>query len=230
LKSCINLTNDEATMLANKKSGDKIVLLRVMKEQPPERAEVHNHHSELYYVTSDEPDYWNPLLCPYQVGLFGLRETWRPHGKSICPPHWSVEYKFPNHYGQKVTIHYEEPPEWMLKVHNFITWRSPATMPEDAIRSWLNVQEIGCVRVQNLSYDDLMLHYTNTLDDSESQEYFRKTYTSLVYKNFADHWNTAHGKPVKSGDGLRWENNPYIWILKGNIIIGEQAGNIFKKE
>jgi len=200
-KQC--LRPDEAFQVASLKDGARWAFIRLLKEQPPEGYElslltpaINLKHCKAYEFieeianTTPRFNLWH-IDCPYQPGTIGLRVTWgitwvyKNDSFNGLPYHgyrWEYIYKadYPqNEYGNH-------------------KWETPATMPADAIRSWLDIDKIGCKRVQELS-TKIRLNILNSMADfSKEPEYALPSY---IDSRFVTHWNDNHAKPIESGDG-----------------------------
>lgn len=57
---------------------------------------------------------------------------------------------------------------------DFPIWRSPVTMPREAVRTWLLVKDVMCVRVQNMSSEQAQAIWPGMTNIERMQELHRK--------------------------------------------------------
>ena len=146
----ICLTDDEAKRLAQLKSGDRFLIVRIVKDHSSDR-----------------------LNCSYAVGQeIGVRETWDGGYAYDGDTPTDIEVKSEGGY-----------PIWH--------WRSPATMPKEAITKHLILGGINCKRVQRLTYIEI---------ESMGHEIYIDGYGEPEDSSFRQYWNSIHAKPRKQGD------------------------------
>ena len=125
----IILTNTEASL-----PNGKVVLLRLMKSQPPKGYSFTGIvcNESCFINTSVDVVFTHEIKVPYPLKTpLGIREGWA----------WSKYYSM---YFYKVDI--PEYPLPNLNSHVFLglKWQSPVTMPADAIRRWFTIGSVGC--------------------------------------------------------------------------------------
>lgn len=176
----INLTNQEAKIFNEQ---DSMVILRILKEQPPD------YHWDL---NATEWKYVH-IKLRYPSGLYNLKETW-----GICYNcQWEDIFLFvykadlPDILSVKDRYNYTDVDKW----------HSPVTMPADAVR-WKDVKVDTTVkRVQDLTEVELFQAGTPSIFNESSCGSVNLTTSGLDIKWFIKHFNALHAKPVKQGDG-----------------------------
>ncbi len=85
---------------------------------------------------------------------------------------------------------------------------------------WFDVESVGCKRVQEISIDDMYRIFGEKPSYYNQDHPEDELFAQPINEAFRDHWNTAQGTPVKSGDGKTYVANPWVWVLKGGVSKG----------
>lgn len=213
MKTKLCLTKNEARSIANLNAGDPLVLVRVMGIQPPKEPSMtkpdrkviwrlnnanrkgrteFNCEFKPYYGGTTLVEWWS-TPCPYKPGRLGLAEA----RKKSMTSQYSYIYLYKADYPINGT-----------KIKN-IKWCSSDT-PDDAIRSWFDVTEVGCKRVQELNILEL---YPKMFPNDVWVDY-KGGESISVYQmtgRFKSHWNTIHA-------------NPWVEVLTGKVLKGVKHG------
>ena len=178
MKTTINLTPEEALRC---ESGDTFTFARPLIKQPPDCYNkpviLDNKYVEFIHTRTTDP-----LNIPlqYPVGAkLGMRETWG-YNSWIC----SSNYKRFNYRADHL--------------HPSGKWKSPVTMPAEAIRNHVTIISNTVQRVQDVAYQEWRAMFP------ETSEHFIAT--------IIDYWNSLYAKK-----GLSWESDPYIELCEGKV-------------
>jgi hypothetical protein len=183
-----------ASELAAIIDGTKTMFRMEMKPQPSMR------------TTKAFSNDWKPLdfsgneiKSPYQIGQrISVRESWNispldqltSEEINTCipyygnPKHYAVVYK-----ASSLTDHHPNHPEWGKK-----KWLSPATIPKESVRFYLEVIEIKVERLNEISEEDAIKegcigHSLVGLEPYSPSQEFKDNYESLHGKgSFDNRW------------------------------------------
>jgi len=169
-------TDMEAKRLAK---GDKVTSVHILNPQPPEGLKF--DYIEKGHVVFKRDNYLWETMLRYPSGEYRVKETW--------------DYGLYHLAAKGIYVQ-----EYLYKADNvpaLTYWRSPVTMPVEAIR-WYNVEINTTVkRVQELSPNQKVLlgikqHWCHE---------FSMPNCSAIEQDFIDYWNKLHAKPVPFEDG-----------------------------
>ncbi len=210
MKSNIIFNNHESNIFADLNSGDTMMLMRVLKEQPDDEYSFDEIYDNIAYFESDHDTCWKVPL-QYPVGKYGVRETWRVIKIYPSMKEMLIEYKDGNRRLIKILTKIETLPSkgslyaafatFVLQPENS-NWRSPATMPKEAIRDHVIVESNTVKRVGELTFDEICVMFELT---PISQEAIR-----VIKVRFIEYFNSLYANPRK------WKNGYvcYVWDWK----------------
>jgi len=178
-------------ILENRKSQTR----RVMKPQPivknsQFRKDIlwYAYKGEFHDVTPGDSLYGN---LPYQIGdRLWVREAW----KEINAP---CAYK-EDLSGYKKRIVYRADDA------DYIEWQSPMFMPRWASRLTLEITNVRCERVQDITCDGVI-----------AEGYGRGINYIQAEIAFANAWDKLNAKR-----GYGWDTNPWVWVIEFKKIEG----------
>jgi hypothetical protein len=142
-------------------------------------------HSGFYAVFNNSDKKEIELKARFQTGdILWVRETWRDgHAKS-------EKYRYRANYG------------WLEQVDKLLKWKPSIFMPKDAARKFLEVSNVRCERLQNISCEDCKAEGViynpsgnNDVDDL------------LALESFMALWESINGKDS-------WQSNPWVWVYE----------------
>ena len=213
----ICLRDDEARQLAQMKSGDELLLLRVMKPQPPEdctEPEISTGYDDVeefnyamfVWQTKEGKDVF-VAEPPYVVGQeIGVRETWSIR---IGTPHVYV-YKSDGIDNR-----------WLREGKR--SWSSPRTMPPEAIKRHLILEGIFCKQVQKVTDHEWWLSGASMNWDWDKNGKLIELKDDPDTNVIIYVWNSLHAKPVEGKDGYEcypWDMNSLISIYRNTKYYG----------
>ncbi len=149
-------------------------------------------------------DYWRNLrqferdCCPYAaIQKIWVRETWSPdHAKFY--PNFPIVYRAD--YRSKVLEPNGDSPEAGEKFP--FKWRSPIHMPRSASRLTLEVTDVRCERLQQISNTDVIAE--GVIADRGHGETW---YEGKCQEIFAEAWDRINGKKFP------WSSNVFVWVI-----------------
>ncbi len=192
-------------------------LLRILPEQPPDSQfffkKLIKDWAYFGHADSDGNEYTTDIniKLPYSVGdVVCCKETWRPCGLDSDKHgiYCYIKYK-----ADGMLIKYYFRQKLMRKLWGskyFNLWRSSITMPREAIRRWLKIENMKVKRIQyNLSMEEICA-ILGTQYHPLLNEY---TETNIATKcEFINHFNSLYAKPRpvrKAGKIVSYVAYPY---------------------
>jgi len=149
-----NLDQQKVLHFASLKSGETMVIVVPLKEQPPEgckflNGSLYNDFKEYAYFWNEKTDECWKTKLPYSLNArVGMRETW---GEEVYKPYGRDE-EVERRWRYKA----DGMPALIYKYHLEFKWRSAQSMPTEAIRYWGKVTDVRVDRVQNLTSREVM--------------------------------------------------------------------------
>lgn len=120
---------------------------------------------------------------PYEIGeVIGVKEAWA-----------KVDDKF-----------YYKSTEVLPEHHCDETWRSSVCMPNEAVRLFLKVTNVGFQRLQDISITEI------------EREGVWLPGTMFPDYTFAQRWDNALSKSTR--DNIGWNKNPFVWVVSFEIM------------
>jgi len=161
---------------ANLHSGKQTAIVTLVKPQPipsnsdktaynfDMRNSKHFHMAQNVSVEDMNTRFRGILdFAPYQPGqTIAVRESWHIRG-------WLNGME---HYAYKADG--ESCPTTRCDEEIYNTWRSPVTMPREAVRTWLLVKDVCCVRVQDMTSEQAQTIWPDTNNIERMQDLHRK--------------------------------------------------------
>lgn len=190
-----NLDNRQASYFASLKTGDEMVIVVPLKEQPPEGCKLFACGTEeVMFIRQLNPfsgyEQYRYIL-PYPLGArMGLRETWVSYVPLMRPRKTVYKSSFTE--------------ESLKQLQNSIVpitfkWRSAQCMPHDAIRYWGIVEDARVDRVQVTTLGEIKLMFG--LED--------KTFNEKNWKYAENIFITWFNRRYKGG----WLKKPWCEIM-----------------
>ena len=143
----------------------------------------------------------------YQQGdILWVRETWHKVHDSSTRQFLNYGYKANWSYG--IYSHPKNKGIWNASIH----------MPKDAARIFLEVTNVRCERLNDISENDAIAEgietfYNEEWDKISYKDYLKtdNTRTSSPIHSFASLWRSINGKDS-------WELNPFVWVYEFKLI------------
>jgi hypothetical protein len=97
-------------------------------------------------------------------------------------------------------------------------WKNPMFMPRSYSRLTLEITDVRCERLQDISKEDCFnegiiqigyKHFHNGIQSGELDEDDNCYYYSTPEESYSRLWNTLYTKR-----GFPWESNPYVWAIE----------------
>ena len=169
------------TEAANLHSGKQTAIVTLVKPQPHIDESGHIKQGDWNYgkTLDDKPAFENFAKCKstYQPGQkIAVRETWAEtcdeYGGSI------IVFKSTNkafYIGPKFEILWECTAAW--DIDNYPAcgkWRSPVTMPREAVRTRLLVKDVACIRVQDMTSEQAQAIWPDMSNIERMQDLHRR--------------------------------------------------------
>ncbi len=156
----IILTNEEAKQVTDLPANGELVIVRVMKPQPPEgwvkegKVDVNSFGESYCFFVDPNAEvgqhpkegqvFFKSYHAPYAIGQrLDVRETWGSRvykvdgSVAMCAPKYVYKSRFDERF------------------LSLVDWQSPATMPAEAGEKEVVMEGIECKRVQKISCEDM---------------------------------------------------------------------------
>ena len=225
MRTTINATDNEASIISSKKKGDTLTIVRLLREQPPKDKPFYGIYNQYDNIEQDVAVYRNPITdksiaipLQYPIGTeIGIRETWGLV-KCLSLIDDFFAYKADNKY-KKNQLYTER-------------WQSSATKPEEAIIHIVKVTGNKVKRVQELTgfeWENLgasMNYYEKDSNGNWLYEHGDVDMNVVIYQ-----WNSLHAKPEKKDDGYVsyvYSNYDFHWLCDKYPIIRKAEGDFYK--
>lgn len=181
----------------------------VLFSGPMVRAILEGRKTQTRRVIKPEPTHFNYFKVPANGG--DLRQ-WpiTPHGDNIDCPYgsrgdrlwvketWRVfggrEYEYQQHH-PSVQYRANEFADFEQKV-----WRPSIFMPRWASRIILEITDVRCERLQDISEEDAIAEGCEPIGNENNLDRYRSGYMHL--------WNS-----INASRGFGWDTNPFVWCL-----------------
>jgi len=197
----ICVTNKEAKLIHEHKTG---VLVRLLKKQPPEGLTLMDKPPPLCAYRKDiawfnNQDYHLGITISHPSGLYGVKETW---------------LELMGFLGSNPIRYKADTDDSLLKLMLVtykldLSWRSPVTMPQDAIRYHIQIKTT-IKRVQSITRQELRaMGYTLPLSPGDSPQGEECRDVSELHSWFMRDWNNIHAKPAFDGKSDEYVRYPY---------------------
>lgn len=199
--------------------GRKTQTRRVIKRQPISV----EHHSAFQRPGLHTLHYFGQMervKCPYGVpgDRLWVRETWQPHVESGGED-YGIRYRADQcfrmadnnaEFHNKIVLLNGDPCE--------DKWRPSIHMPRWASRITLEVTEVRCERLQDISYSDAVAEGTPDGSYAFNDPWIAESSAAEVkLHEFQQLWNS-----INSGDGVNWAANPWVWVVGFQVAEGGQ--------
>ena len=148
-------------------------------------------------------------LCPFGVrgDRLWVRETYVVRQLRTIPSlNKKVFYKADSHWscdklkGTLVPLNESRNPSYCLHA-----WKSPLFMPRKFSRLTLEITDVRCERLCEISWNDCIQEGTFQFHGYIDEHGIRSEGKRL----FAEMWNTTNTKR-----GFSWESNPWVWVIE----------------
>jgi len=178
--------------------GERFTIVKPLKLQPPEDTEYVNLFcgcAVAHYRKDGKPNWWD-IPLQYPIGCeIGIKETWGTILRECATERGSSLFKYVYKHSGLGIIHHNE---------HFSGWRSPATMPQEAIRTRTTVMGNSVKRVQEITWEEYKLIFSE--NDVTAQ---------YLWKQDLEYWFNSHfAKPRprrKNGEIVGYE----CWCWNG---------------
>ncbi len=196
----INVSDEQASIIAKHNKGDIFTFLALLKEQPPSRDTYYNRSDlhDLYKIKSDEllmqnkfnwgssPHDWIIKLQYPKGTILGIRETWWKSPEIDIPDQYDADLSDADRKNARRDL---LPLGWKIM--------SSATMPHEAIRSQYEVIGNEVKRVQDINIIHMMPY---DKDKDRTIECFKQWFNAKY----------AKPRPVrKNGEIVKYVCYPY---------------------
>jgi len=148
----------------------------------------------------------NMKPCKYKVGdILWVRETWQ-HTKCLNLKDDNELYGYvykasPNGKDFQVNmLHWK--------------WKPSIFMPKEAARFYLQIEEVRCERLNDISEADAIAEGIEQEFDT-FLDYSAKSKTGSYYLNAVESYATLWDKINDKGS---WSKNPFVWVIKFNVM------------
>lgn len=156
-------------------------------------------------------EFWKSPYGSIGEGLW-VRETWGMEGTGTCGVngHIDVCYRATDEKGidpisievsRKEYIKYLD--RWNKANSMKMPWTSSIHMPRWASRLDLEITDIRVERLQDISKEDCIAEGMEGLKDIHGG----------WHESYAELWDSINGKPRSDGLDIRWNANPWVWVV-----------------
>jgi hypothetical protein len=179
---------------------------RLIKPQPENSLELSVEAGKLWDIRRGGLRGWykKELGKPFcNAGdVFWVQERWRCEGSGdACPETVLVKYRGKT----SRRVNFDNTARWKKCVRDGDVWKTPTSMPREAVRLFLQVKNVRVERVQEITEEDSKAEgVTPNIYPWPKDEY------TPVYRNpFIGVWDDIYEKR-----GYDWKINPWVWVIE----------------